>query len=96
MAMTDAEIREVAAALGQQIFVALAATAHSNLAELKQAVQNIDDAMNASCNQAATQHGAKLVKTALRDEAQTGASNLTNAEAAMALAYWALKEAGLL
>ena len=96
MAMTDAQLRSVAVELARRIFVTAAATAHSDLDDLKLAIQKIDTAMNATTTQVEAAAPGVVLKVALRDEIQTAAANLTNSEAGIAVAYWALKETGLI
>jgi len=93
MAMADAELREIAAKLARTIYVSK--TADHDLTALKAAVQNIDIAMNATTTQVENNAPGVVLKVALRDQAQTGAGNLTTQEAGIALAYWALQEVGL-
>ena len=97
MSLSDEQMYEVARQLAIiEMFVKINATADSDLSELKAVVQKIDSSMEATTNQAATQHPGETVKAAFIAEAKEGASNLTSKEAALCLSYWALEEAGLL
>lgn len=97
MAQTDAQLEQVAREIVSRIFVAANATAHSSHAQIKAAIQAIDTGMDATLNQAVTQSGGTTkVKIAFLNQAKAGAPNLTNQQAAVAMAMWALKEAGLI
>jgi len=74
-----------------------AATAHSDLDELKSAVGAIDTAMESTGNQIVSAgYGSTDLEVALLTEAKAVAPDLTNQEAGVLLAYWALKRVGLL
>lgn len=95
MAFTAQDVEDVARLLVQKSFVSDGNTAHSDWDAVKAAVQAIDDAMNATTNAASTAYPATVMKVALLNFARTGAANLTVAEGALALAYWAMREGGL-
>lgn len=96
MALSDAVQTVLAKALAGTIFTSNNATGHSNLDQLKAAVDAIDDGMKATGNQIAALYPTTQLRLALLAEAQSGAANLTIQEAGVALAYWALNEVGLL
>jgi len=97
MALTDADLTQIARKLAQKIFVESGATAHTDLTDLKAAVNALDVAMDATFNQGVTLgYGTTAVKLALLDRVQTAAPNLSVQDAGIALAYWALREVGLL
>jgi hypothetical protein len=97
MALSDAQLTEIARKLAQKIFVESQATAHTDLTDLKAAVNALDTAMDATFNQGVVLgYGTTQVKLALLDRVQNAAPNLTVQHAGIALAYWALREVGLL
>ncbi len=96
MAMTEQELYEIATELAKRIFVQATITAHSNLDQLKDAAEAIDTGMNATTNQLQTFYPGEVVKLAFLDYAKDQASDLTNQQAGIALAFWSLKEVGLL
>jgi len=94
MALTDPELYEIARQFSRRIFAA--ATAHSDLDQLKTAVGRIDTGMNVTTNQLQSAYPATAVKIAFLTDIKAQAPNLTTQEAGIALAYWALHEVGLL
>ncbi|MFA5937547.1 MAG: hypothetical protein WC822_06755 [Candidatus Paceibacterota bacterium] len=96
MASTDPQLYTLARSLGDKAFVQPNHTGHSDLDELKAAMGKIDQAFGSTTNQIQALYPATNLRTAMLAHIKTGAPNLTNAEAGMALALWALHEAGLL
>jgi hypothetical protein len=95
MAQTDPQLYDIARKLADRIF-AWPVVGHSNLTALHNAAQQIDTAMNATTNQVQAAYPATVLKIALLNYAKIGAPNLTTQQAAIALAFWALEEVGLL
>lgn len=96
MAMTDDQLKAVAREFAQRVFVTDKATAHSNVDDLKSAIQEIDQAMNATTTQVEAAAPGVVLKVAMKNQAQTGAPSLTATQAGVCLALWALEEVGLL
>lgn len=96
MALTDPEITVIARELAERIFVQSAVTAHSDKATLKSVISALDTALGATTTQVENAYSGVVLKIALRNYAQINAPNLTNQEAGVALALWALHEVGLL
>jgi len=97
MAQTDVQLHKVARALVQRIYVNPSVVANCNHTQIRAAVGEIDSGMNATGNQIVTAgFGTTPLKTAMFQRMQTVAPNITAQQAAIALALWALEEAGLL
>lgn len=96
MAMTDAELTDVARELARRVFVQARATAHSDLGELKTAIANIDTAMSATTTQANALYPGDVIESVMLGRARVGAPNLTVQQAGVALALWSLRRIGLL
>jgi hypothetical protein len=96
MALDDAQITTLARALGERIFVRSNTLAHSNLDNLKAAVQRVDQIMDATTNQAATLRPATTIKALFREEIKAVAGNLSNQDAAIALVIWVADAAGII
>ena len=95
MAQSDTQLQKVARALVVRIYAAATATSHH--IQLRDAIGQIDSGMNATGNQIVTAgYGSTPLKTAMFQRMQTVAPNITGPQAAIALALWALEEAGLL
>jgi hypothetical protein len=94
MAKTEQELIHIAKVVADEVFAA--ATAHSDKHELKAAVQALDNGMGAATDTIQSVHPGKVLKVAIRDHIQTTEPDLTNQEAGVILAYWALHEVGLL
>lgn len=95
MVMSDADREAVAKQLAIKIYQG--AIANENLTTLKAAVGKIDDVMNATSNQVVSAgYGATATKAAIWEEIKVSAPNVTQTQGGIALAYWALKEVGLL
>lgn len=91
--LSNTEIRDVAVKLAATIFDGV--TADKNLDDLKAVIQKIDQGMDSSTNQVSNLYPNQKLKLALLDHARSANAALTVYEAAVALAYWALREAGL-
>ena len=96
MAQSDAQLHKVARALVQRIYVNLSVVANCNHTQIRDAIGQIDSGMNATGNQIAALYPTTALKTAMFQRMQTVAPNITGQQAAVALALWALEEAGLL
>ena len=97
MTVTTAQKQKIASELANRIFVNAKVTGHSNGDQIMAAIQAIDNGMEATLNQAvAASGGTTKVKIAFLNQAKSGAPNLTNQEAGLALALWALNEVNLL
>ena len=94
MAKTDQELTDIALEVAKEIFAS--ATAHSDKTELKAAIQTLDNGMDATTDAIQGAHPGKDLKIAIRDHIKATSPNLTNQEAGVVLAYWALHEVGLL
>lgn len=96
MAQTISQIERIARNVASKIYVDLDATAEYNLSQIVNAVQAIDNAMNATVDQAsAAGYGSDQIKVAMFHEMQNSMPGITVKQAAIALALWALEEAGL-
>jgi len=94
MPMTDIEITDVARTLAKKIFVVTNDTAHSSLSELMDAVEAIDQAMNATTTQLSAVRPGEVLKVALLDHIRDAASKFSIAQAGIALVLWVAKEVG--
>lgn len=94
MALTAPELETLGRELARRIFPH-GTTAHSNLSDLKDAIDAIDTAMAATTNQAATAKSGMTIKAALLEFIQDDVPALSAQEAGVALALWALHEAGI-
>lgn len=95
MSLTDTQRARAARSLARAIFVRTNATAVSDLAGLKQAIANLDIAMEATTEQVQSARPGVKLKVALLQEATKDTPALTQQQAAVALILWAAEEAGL-
>ncbi len=91
MAITDGEAADCARVLGRQIYIEAAKTAGMNLDDLKQAVKDIDTAMDA------TDTGGSKIKVYVNQQfSEPFASTATQTEKGFALKVWADWTVGLI
>lgn len=96
MALTDQEKRDAAKLLAFEIFQKLSTIAHSDTDNLIAAIGSIDTAMATVINDVPVAWGTKTIKQALIDNLpEPFQANSTAAQKAIALAMWAMEEAGI-
>lgn len=96
MVLTQDQIVQAATLFATEQFVMANLTANLGTTEIQAAFTALDNAMNATLNQAvAVQGGATLVKVALLNQIRTAVPSVTVQQAALILIYWAKKAAGL-
>lgn len=94
MALTASESKAVARELGRRIFVESNSTANLSAVELQGIVERIDEAMDTDVDTIAAARNGSL-KSVLGDHAK-GSTGATNTQLAFALAFWAMREVGLI